>query len=93
MGNTFTALYVHVIFSTKGRAKTISSRIRPRLHAYLGGIARNLVHRLITYATGAPVSFADRTHVERILDQTESSHFGVRSLIHAITESPLFQEK
>lgn len=56
-------------------------------------IARNLVHQLIVYATGAPVSFADRKEVELILEQTESTEYGVRSLIHAVIQSTLFQIK
>lgn len=56
-------------------------------------IARNLVKQLITYATGAPVRFGDRAAVENILDQTADGHFGVRSLLHQIVESELFQNK
>ena len=56
-------------------------------------IARNLVHHLITFATGAPVGFSDRDEVESILDRTKASHYGVRSLIHAIVSSQLFQHK
>ena len=32
---------IHVIFSTKGREKLISSELRPRLWAFIGGIARH----------------------------------------------------
>jgi len=42
MSNTYTALYAHIIFGTKGRVRSIGSDIRARLHAYLGGIARNI---------------------------------------------------
>jgi len=56
-------------------------------------IARNLVHQLIVYATGAPVAFSDRDEVTAILDQTKSSDYGVRSIIYAIVESPLFVRK
>jgi hypothetical protein len=56
-------------------------------------IARNLVHQLIVYATGAPVSFSDRDEVTAILNQTKSSDYGVRSIIYAIVESPLFLRK
>lgn len=55
-------------------------------------VARNLVAQLTTYATGAPIEFADRAAVETVLDQT-ADEFGVRSLIHAIVQSPLFQSK
>src|SRR5256885_12919683 len=33
--------YLHVVFSTKRRRKLISPEMRPRLWAYMGGIARN----------------------------------------------------
>ena len=33
-------------------------------------IARNMVRQLVIYATGAPVSFADRAAVEKVLDKT-----------------------
>ena len=56
-------------------------------------IARNLVHQLIVYATGAPVAFSDRDEVAAILNQTKSSDYGVRSIIYAIVQSPLFVRK
>jgi hypothetical protein len=56
-------------------------------------IARNLVNRLIVYATGAPVSFADRIEVEKILDKCEKNSFGMKSLIHGVVQSELFKIK
>ncbi|HJO53891.1 MAG TPA: DUF1585 domain-containing protein, partial [Verrucomicrobiota bacterium] len=56
-------------------------------------IARNLVHQLIVYGTGSPVSFSDRDEVAAILKKTKSSDYGVRSIIHAIVQSPLFVRK
>ena len=56
-------------------------------------IARNLVRQLIVYATGAPVAFSDRDEVAQILKKTKSSDYGVRSIIHAIVQSPLFLRK
>lgn len=40
MAQTLTSLLVHVIFSTKNRADLIPPEIEPKLHAYLGGIAK-----------------------------------------------------
>ena len=54
-------------------------------------IVRNVIEKLIIYATGAPVSFADRVEVEEIIEQTRSSHHGVRSLIHEIVQSEMFR--
>ncbi len=41
MPNSFTALYTHFIFSTKGRQALLTASIRPELFAYIGGICRN----------------------------------------------------
>jgi hypothetical protein len=56
-------------------------------------IARNMVSQFLTYATGAPVGFADRAEVERILDAAEREHYGMRSIIHEIVKSDLFTHK
>ncbi len=42
MGHTFTRLLTHVIFSTDGRRPTIHESIRNDLHAYFGGIIREI---------------------------------------------------
>jgi hypothetical protein len=56
-------------------------------------LARNLVGQLVTHATGTPVRFGDRADVERILDDTAATGYGVRSLVHAIVQSAPFQTK
>ena len=56
-------------------------------------IARNLACQLAVYATGAPVGFADREDIEKLLDRAASSHFGVRTLIHELVRSELFLKK
>ncbi len=56
-------------------------------------IARNLLQRLVVYATGAPVGIADRRHIEGILDQTADTGFGLRSMIHCLVQSPMFTNK
>jgi hypothetical protein len=56
-------------------------------------IARNLVRHLIVYATGAPPTFADRPLVEQILDRADAPNYRLRSLLHEIVQSPLFQRK
>ena len=40
MANTYTALYYHIIFSTKHRHRWLSPEIEERVWSYLGGIAR-----------------------------------------------------
>ena len=53
-------------------------------------LARNLVRQLIIYATGAPIGFSDRQAIEKILADSRSNGYGIRSLIHNIVQSPLF---
>lgn len=42
MSHTFTDLLVHVVFSTSDRAPFLSDPIRADVHAYIGGILREL---------------------------------------------------
>jgi hypothetical protein len=41
MGQSFGALYVHIIFSTRHREPTISKEMQSGLHAYFSGILEN----------------------------------------------------
>ncbi|MBY0374029.1 MAG: DUF1592 domain-containing protein, partial [Bryobacteraceae bacterium] len=56
-------------------------------------VARNLANQLLIFATGAPASFADRKRLDDILAATRPSAYGVRSIIHSIVQSPVFQFK
>jgi hypothetical protein len=56
-------------------------------------IARNLLRQLTIYATGAPIGFSDRKVIETMLDDTRASQFGVRSLVHQVVQSELFQNQ
>lgn len=50
MANTYSNLFYHIVFSTKGRKDLISRDMEERLWAYIGGIARN--HELIAVQVG-----------------------------------------
>jgi hypothetical protein len=56
-------------------------------------IARNLAKQLTIYATGAPVRFSDREQIEKIVQLSSSRQFGLRSIVHGIVQSDLFQMK
>lgn len=56
-------------------------------------IARNVLRQLLTYATGASERFGDRARVEAILDDAAKQQYGVRTLIHGLVQSTLFQHK
>lgn len=53
-------------------------------------LARAFVAHLARYATGTEISYADRAEIRRIVAQTKSTHYGLRSLLHALAQSPLF---
>ena len=48
MSQTFTDLLTHIVFSTKDRVASIRPDLRSDLHAYLGGIARNMKGQALT---------------------------------------------
>jgi hypothetical protein len=49
-----------------------------------------MVEKLAIYATGAPPDFADRAAIEQIVHDTRAEHHGLRSLLHAVIQSPMF---
>ncbi len=57
------------------------------------GLARSLTEKLLTYATGARVQFADREDVADIVKSIRNENYGLRSLIHHIVDSRPFLNK
>jgi mono/diheme cytochrome c family protein len=56
-------------------------------------IARSLATRLVTYATGAPPTAADRPALDAIVAQTRERDYGLRTLVHEVVQSELFRSK
>lgn len=56
-------------------------------------LTRNLVHKLLTYATGREVSFRDLDEVDRIVSTVAASGYGVKDLVLAITASDAFRRR
>ncbi len=52
-----------------------------------------LASNLVTYGTGAGIQFADRDAIEAISKQAKADGSGLRSLVHAVVQSPLFLSK
>jgi REP element-mobilizing transposase RayT len=48
MPQSFAAVHIHIVFSTKNREPTITPALAPRLYEYLGGTARGLKCPLVT---------------------------------------------
>jgi putative transposase len=58
MAHTFTSILIHAVFSTSGRAPLLNDTIRPDVHAYIGGILREL--RAVPIAIGGTI---DHVHL------------------------------
>lgn len=56
-------------------------------------VMRALAGNLVTYGTGAGIQFADRDAIEAIAKLAEAEGAGLRTLVHAVVQSPLFLSK
>jgi hypothetical protein len=56
-------------------------------------LAACVAEKLLTYGTGAPVGFADREEVERIVDAAAKENFGLRTIVREVVASELFLHK
>ena len=56
-------------------------------------LARNLTQKLLIYATGADIQFADREVVEQIVAKLREKNYGFRTLVHEVVQSRVFLNK
>jgi mono/diheme cytochrome c family protein len=56
-------------------------------------LARAVTSKLITYSTGRAPQPADRTAVDEIVAKIATKDYGLRSLVHEIVQSEIFQTK
>ncbi|MFT4548136.1 MAG: hypothetical protein ACI8XO_002645 [Verrucomicrobiales bacterium] len=56
-------------------------------------LLKNLAQQLATYAAGRPLGFSDRAAITALVDRTEAKGGGIRTLIHELVQSPLFQTR
>lgn len=56
-------------------------------------LARSLAQKLIVYATGADLQFADREVVEQIVAKLRTANYGFRTLVHEVVQSRVFLNK
>jgi len=67
MPQSLSKVVLHIIFSTKNREPWLDSNVRPRMHAYLATICRNLGGELVHVA-----GVADHVHIITTLPRTFS---------------------
>jgi hypothetical protein len=63
------------------------------LLADLDQVARALVVRMLTYATGGAPTELDEPELDALLLRVREQNYGLRSLVHAVVQSKLFQHK
>lgn len=56
-------------------------------------LARALADKLLSYATGAAPTAADRLEIEAIVGKVRDKNYGFRTLMHEIVQSSVFQSK
>lgn len=56
-------------------------------------IARNVTEKLLIYATGADIQFADREIVEQIVAKAKAKNYGLRTIMHEVVQSRVFLNK
>ena len=76
-----------------GRAFRDVRDLKKLLLADEAAVARNLARQLTIFATGAPISYSDRTKIDQILQRTAANQYGVRSILEGIIQSDLFLNK
>lgn len=67
MPQSLTKVILHIIFSTKNREPWLESDVRPRMHAYLATICRDLGAELVRVG-----GVADHVHIVTTLPRTVS---------------------
>jgi putative transposase len=67
VAQTLSKVYVDLIFSTKNRERTLGDDVRPDVHAYLGGILRDLDSPCLEINTES-----DHAHLLFILSRTHT---------------------
>ena len=90
MAQSLSKIYIHLIFSTKNRERTLPDEIRPDLHAYMGGTFKGLGCPAIEINTEP-----DHVHALFLLARTETlsevvGHLKKSSNDWLRSRSPLF---
>ena len=56
-------------------------------------LLKNLAEQFIVYSTGRENAYSDRAEIAGIIERTEKQGGGIRTLLHEVVQSPLFQTK
>ncbi len=56
-------------------------------------VAHCIAEKLLTFASGRPMGFSDRSEIDRIVAQSKIKGHAMRDLIHAVVQSEVFRSK
>jgi hypothetical protein len=56
-------------------------------------LLKNFAEQIAIYSTGRDIAFSDRDQISAIIERTQKKGGGVRTLIHEVVQSQLFQTK
>jgi len=58
MSNTYSQIYIHIVFAVKGRQNLIAKQYREELHKYITGIVQNREQKMLSI-----FAMPDHTHI------------------------------
>ncbi|MBA4189651.1 MAG: hypothetical protein C0467_16830 [Planctomycetaceae bacterium] len=76
-----------------GKAFAGVKELREMLAKNPDQLARGVTRHLLTYATGHPATPLDQPTIEAIVKGAAKDNFGLRSLVHGVVQSEVFQSK
>ena len=76
-----------------GRKFADLAEFKKLLQADPDQVPRCVTQKFLVYATGSPIEYGDQAEIEKIVSQIKSKNYGLRSTVHAVVASPLFQSK
>ncbi len=76
-----------------GQAFQNMDELKKLLLADKSQIARCVAEKLLTYATGAGVTFADKVEIDAIVKAAAAKDYGLRSLIYGVAASEAFRSR
>ena len=76
-----------------GRAFQNAAEFRELIASDSRRLLRSLATQLTIYSTGRDIGFSDRARLQEIVERTEKQGGGIRTLIHEVVRSELFQTR
>jgi len=56
-------------------------------------VARCMIEKLLTFASGRAMGFSDRSEIDKLVAQSKAKGHALRDLIHAVVQSEIFRSK